>query len=206
MDSTARLASVILCAGASRRLGQPKQALSLNGETLLLRMVRLARVAGDPQWGVETHVVSGANAHDDAAALADSDVTLHVNEQWQSGMASSLACGARAVLGGAADGVLVLLVDQYRVRENDLERLLAHWRQAPQEPAAARYAGVCGVPAIWPRPLLHTLLARGMRGRDWFTASAPRTVAMPAAAYDLDLPEHLVQMQRYAQSANDLSE
>jgi molybdenum cofactor cytidylyltransferase len=36
----------VLAAGASRRLGQPKQLLMLDGETLLARSVRLAREAG----------------------------------------------------------------------------------------------------------------------------------------------------------------
>jgi len=40
------VAAIVLAAGASRRLGQPKQLLMHGGETLLMRAVRLANQAG----------------------------------------------------------------------------------------------------------------------------------------------------------------
>src|SRR5690242_640035 len=51
-------AAVILAAGASTRLGQPKQLIQLGGETLLERAVRVADEAGC--W--PTVVVLGADA------------------------------------------------------------------------------------------------------------------------------------------------
>ena len=41
-----RVGAVILAAGASTRLGEPKQLVMLGGETLLERAVRVAREAG----------------------------------------------------------------------------------------------------------------------------------------------------------------
>ena len=43
---TAMTAAVVLAAGASTRLGEPKQLVMLGGETLLERAVRTAREAG----------------------------------------------------------------------------------------------------------------------------------------------------------------
>jgi molybdenum cofactor cytidylyltransferase len=40
------VAAIVLAAGASRRLGQPKQLLMLGGEALLERAIRLAGEAG----------------------------------------------------------------------------------------------------------------------------------------------------------------
>jgi molybdenum cofactor cytidylyltransferase len=40
------VAAIILAAGASRRLGQPKQLVGFAGEMLLERALRLAREAG----------------------------------------------------------------------------------------------------------------------------------------------------------------
>jgi CTP:molybdopterin cytidylyltransferase MocA len=42
----ASIAAIVLAAGASRRLGQPKQLLMHGGETLLERAIRLASEAG----------------------------------------------------------------------------------------------------------------------------------------------------------------
>ena len=44
MNST--IAAIVLAAGASRRLGQPKQLLKLGAETLLERALRLSIEAG----------------------------------------------------------------------------------------------------------------------------------------------------------------
>jgi molybdenum cofactor cytidylyltransferase len=193
----AQLDSIVLCAGGSRRLGTPKQALTLHGETLLCRAVRLAGLAG----AVRTHVISGAHARDDAAALAETGATVHVNQHWQSGMASSLAHGAQAVLAGAADAALIMLVDQYRLDSPDLARLVAAWRPQPTRPVAARYAGVSGVPAILPRAVLETLARRGLRGREWFAQHVPATVDVPAAAYDIDTPGDVAIMRSFEHDA-----
>ena len=40
--------AVILAAGASRRLGQPKQLIELQGEPILHRMARIALLVCDP--------------------------------------------------------------------------------------------------------------------------------------------------------------
>ena len=40
------IAAVVLAAGASTRLGEPKQLIEIGGETLLERAIRVAREAG----------------------------------------------------------------------------------------------------------------------------------------------------------------
>jgi len=43
---SARIAAIVLAAGASTRMGKPKPLLRLRGETLLARAVRAAREGG----------------------------------------------------------------------------------------------------------------------------------------------------------------
>src|SRR5205823_6575293 len=82
-------AAVILAAGASTRLGQPKQLIVLGGETLLDRAVRVAAEAGC--WPVV--VVLGADARRVLARCPLRSAAVLVNPWWQEGMASSLRLG-----------------------------------------------------------------------------------------------------------------
>ena len=101
------VAAIILAAGASRRLGQPKQLLIMGAETLLARAMRLAKEAG----ANPVLVVLGA-FRDAICARPLSFVTqsLAVNQDWQQGMATSIHAGLGSLDSDSvlADGVLML--------------------------------------------------------------------------------------------------
>lgn len=182
-------AVVVLAAGASRRLGRPKQLVRLRGEPLVRRVVRLA--AGlRPAW---IGVVVGADATRVAEALAGTGAVLVPARHWRSGMAASLAAGVRRAP-RQARYLAVLSVDQWRLGAADLRRL---WSAAGRQPAAAWYAGHCGIPAIFPQRLRSSLLAlRGERGaRALLEACGATAVPMPAAATDLDTASDLRQLR-----------
>ena len=132
-------AALVLAAGEGRRLGRPKALVSLGGELLVERAVRIARDAQcDP-----VVVVLGAGASDVLAAGDLQDALVLVNEAWSSGMGSSLRVGLRALAEMGAESTVVLLVDQPRISA-DLVRRIA---QAPPAPAvAASYDGRPGNP------------------------------------------------------------
>ncbi|WP_206412747.1 NTP transferase domain-containing protein, partial [Lysobacter enzymogenes] len=102
-----RFAAVLLAAGASRRLGRPKQLLRRDGETLLRRGARLALASA----AARTVVVLGARADALRGELDGLAVEIVLNPDWQDGMAASLAAAARA-LAGFDGAVLVLACDQ----------------------------------------------------------------------------------------------
>ncbi len=79
-------AVVVLAAGGSTRLGQPKQLLTRQGETLVHRVVRLAREVAPAQ----VLVVVGANAQAVTSSIAGLDATPVTNHHWERGLASSL--------------------------------------------------------------------------------------------------------------------
>ena len=78
---------LVLAAGCGRRFGQPKAGVMLNGERLVDRSIRLLHEAGCES----VTVVLGAWVQPLTACR------VVVNEQWTSGLASSLRCGLNAL-------------------------------------------------------------------------------------------------------------
>ena len=141
------IATVILAAGASSRLGQPKQLLQHDGQTLVRRM---AQAALSLQAGPVV-VVLGANADEIRAELSDLPVQTTLNEQWPDGIASSLQAGLWAMPAETPTSFLILLTDQPHVTPDLLQQLIATQRQTGKGIVACRYADPAhlGVPALF---------------------------------------------------------
>jgi len=121
-----------------------------------------------------------------------------VNQDWREGLGSSIRAGV-ARLPASCAGVLLLLADQAAVSADDLRRLAGAWRKQPQYLVAALYAGISGVPAIFPRSSFRELSElRGDTGaRALLRRNSDRLVRvpMPSAAIDVDTPEDLLALQ-----------
>jgi CTP:molybdopterin cytidylyltransferase MocA len=174
---------VLLAAGASRRLGRPKQLLVWRGETLVRRAARAALDAGVD----ELIAVVGAEREAVAAELAGLDLGLVENARWREGIGSSIAAGVRAASGPA---VLLLLADQPGVGAALLAELIAGM-QAGHERVACAYGGVVGVPALFSAPSDLAALRdlSGEQGaRRLLGQSGAPVLAVPAdeAAHDID--------------------
>jgi CTP:molybdopterin cytidylyltransferase MocA len=195
------IAAIVLAAGASRRLGHPKQLLMLGGETLIARAIRLAGEAG------ATPVIAVLGAyHERIAAVIESDKTINaipvVNRDWQQGIATSIHAGLRALedLAPQASGALILGCDQPRLTAEHLRALLeAFAAQASSAITASAYAGVAGTPAVFPRAVFADLLAlRGDQGaRALLMKPTCPSVALPfpGGEVDIDLPADLAQLE-----------
>lgn len=177
-------------------MGRPKQLVRYRGRPLLLHAVAAARSALP---FAPLIVVVGAHALRMRAALRHADARALVvgNPHWREGMSSSLRAGIAAVPRGAR-AALVMLVDQPHIDAGSLERLLRAWRRRPNSPAAARYAGRAGAPAILPRRGFRALAsldgdsgARALlRG-----SGTPTLVDMPEAAFDVDTAADLAALR-----------
>lgn len=85
---------ILLCGGASARMGTPKGLLEINGRPWILEQTQQFRAAG----GNEVVVVLGFNANQYRAALGVAkDVTIVVNEHPEHGQFSSLQTGCNAL-------------------------------------------------------------------------------------------------------------
>lgn len=181
---------IILAAGASTRLGRPKQLVKLGSRPVLHRVISsAAQVVGH-----DLTVVLGAHAKDMTRLLSGSSASWVVNRQWEEGISSSIRAGL-AVLPPACEAVLFLLGDQVGVTADDLRRLVDAWKGNEGAIAASVYEGQVGVPAIFPHAYFSELAElRGDRGaRAILERNRDRLirVTMPSAAIDLDTPEDL---------------
>jgi len=192
------VAAIVLAAGASSRLGQPKQLLMLGGETLVARAIRLAGEAG------ASPVIAVLGAHQEriGAAINPGSAIPVVNSDWPQGIATSIHAGLRALEKCApqASGTLILGCDQPRLTTEHLRALLeAFSAQGSSVIAASGYAGVGGVPAVFPRAVFADLLAlRGDHGaRALLTQSPcpPTLLPFPGGEVDIDLPTDLALLE-----------
>ena len=152
-------AVVVLAAGGSTRLGQPKQLLTRDGETLVHRAVRLALET----FPAQVLVVVGADADSIAKGVADLECEVVSNSEWQSGMAGSLHV-AGAHLSASVQSVLVLVCDQPALEREHLDALLDGARATESGCAATVHGDALGVPAVVPRDWFESMPAAGDRG------------------------------------------
>src|SRR6478672_5937995 len=88
------IGAIILAAGASARLGVPKQTLLFEGKTLLQH-------AADAAKGAGCHpviIVLGAHADAILSHFPYKSATIVHNANWQQGMSGSIAVGMNALL------------------------------------------------------------------------------------------------------------
>jgi CTP:molybdopterin cytidylyltransferase MocA len=186
--STPPLAAIVLAAGGSTRLGEPKQLLRSAHEPLILRATRLAqRAIRGP-----VIVVLGAGRQRLQSLLRNRRVGINIvyNRHWSDGLAGSLKLGIARVPPQSA-GALILLVDQARLLPTDLHRLVGRWQRRPGRPAAAFYRGRAGAPAVLPRRFFAAVetLQGDTGARHWLRQlGAVTPVDMPNAAFDVDTP------------------
>jgi molybdenum cofactor cytidylyltransferase/nicotine blue oxidoreductase len=137
------VAAVVLAAGGGRRYGRPKALVEYGGSLLVERAVRTARAVCDPVL-----VVLGAQAVDVWRSADLDGATVLANQDWATGMASSLRTGLEGLRGWPArvDAALILLVDMPGMTPEALRQLAVH--AAPAALAVATYDGVRGHPVL----------------------------------------------------------
>ncbi|HWQ09945.1 MAG TPA: nucleotidyltransferase family protein [Holophaga sp.] len=179
-----KIPAVILAAGASKRLGQPKQLLLCQGEPLVRRTARTALEVCDPVLAIV-----GSGAEGVRAALEGLPVQCVTNLDWEEGMASSLRVAVSA-LPLEARAAVFLVCDQPALRPEVLERMLQLHRAHPGKRIACAYAGIRGIPALLPSTDFDALLqvrgdcgARGLLG-----GREVLDVDFPGGELDIDLP------------------
>ena len=145
-------AAIVLAAGASRRMGEPKQLLRWRGEPLVARAARSALQSG----AAAAIVISGAVREQVEAALeplrreAGGRLRVVFNAAWQEGQAGSVRAAVEA-LPTACEAALFLPVDQPRLPAALLRRLWQRWRGGSDLAAVAVGGAIRGAPALFDR-------------------------------------------------------
>jgi nicotine blue oxidoreductase len=209
------VAGVLLAAGEGSRFGRPKALVELDGQTLAARGVNVLRTGGaDPVL-----VVTGA-----AQVNLDGVHTVY-NEQWRTGMGSSLRAALRALTDaeGAGDrpaataavdvgAVVVALADQPLVGTDAVARLIAAYRGGASV-AVAGYDGKPRNPVLlarehWPEVIA---AATGDQGARAFLRARPELVTLvecgdTGSPDDIDTAADLDRVAaRYRESRTPLS-
>jgi len=184
------LAAVILAAGGSSRMGQPKQLLKFRGMSLLRRAIETALAVPADQ----VIVVLGHAADQLMPECESTTATVVLNDQWQEGVSTSLRGGLAAVA-SEARGVFIYPADMPLVTPEAL-RELAHRQQVSGRPAAMTEAGgVRGVPVFITRSLFPALMIQeGDVGGAQYLRAHPESVEAvhfddPDLVRDVDRPE-----------------
>jgi molybdenum cofactor cytidylyltransferase len=197
-DEGEQIGVAILAAGASRRLGLPKQLLRLDGCTLLERTI-LAALAVPACWPVV--VVLGAHAAHVRPVAVRHPVLIADNPAHAEGMASSLRTGLLTLqqFSRRLSAVLFLLADQPALAPAILERMLAERRRTGSSVVTAHYEGHPGAPALIGREYFGTIA--GLTGdegaRQLFHRLPPGmlvAVQAPELAVDIDTPEDVARL------------
>lgn len=142
------IAAIVLAAGASRRLGRPKQQVVIAGETLLARAVRVAREADLSPVIVVTR--RSDQPHDESL----NGVYFVTNNIAEEGIASSIRCGVAVAEQHQVTGAVILACDQPALTSKHLRDIVAE----PYRLTASGYAGTVGIPAYFPAEFFSTLL------------------------------------------------
>ena len=134
-----------------------------------------------------------------AQAISSLPVNIVENNHWQQGLASSIKAGINS-LEPDCRAVLITLCDQVLVTEEHLRRLVDRWMADPSRIIASGYAGTLGTPAVIPAEFYPQLLAlEGDAGAKSVLKNNPgrvRTVHIPEAEFDLDVPADLEKLQQ----------
>lgn len=181
---------VILAAGASTRMGTPKQLLRYQERSLLRHTVEVA-IASVCQPIV---VVLGAYAQLIQPEISQLPVQIVENLQWNKGMSSSIEVGIQALKTShpEVEAVILTLCDQPFISTEIIDRLALTYHSTNQPIIACEYAETLGVPALFSDRLFSELMTlNGSEGAKQIIKKHSQevfSISFPEGATDIDTP------------------
>jgi len=203
--SEPQVGMIVLAAGGSTKLGNPKQLVQFQGKSLIRRSVEIA-LAVD---AASVIVVLGSNAPAIATEINDLPMEIVVNDDWAVGISSSLKTGLAKLLDlhPSIDAALIMLSDQPFIAEKTIRSLVDTYCSSDRLIVAGEYRGVLGVPALFDRSIFSEMMTlEGDAGARVVIRRDPKrvaTVSAPEAAFDVDTPSdhdrlHRLESERQA--------
>jgi len=185
-------ALIVLAAGASTRMGSPKQLLSFQGKPLIRHAVETALAS-------QCHpivVVLGANAEEIRKVIEDLPITIAINPNWEQGMGTSIQTGLAALDESTAAAILTL-ADQPLLTAAFYNQLIEQHQKTNQPIITAEYAGTVGVPVLFHKsmfqPLNNLPPNQGCKGVILSHDHQALRLPCPEAEIDIDTPSDYLQ-------------
>ncbi len=197
MTEPTNIGVVILAAGSSSRLGQPKQLLEFQNKTLLQHMIDTVM----PFNFKPAVLVLGAQADQIKDATDFDDINVICNDQWPEGIASSIRLGVAESLklNESIESILFLLSDQPFVTKELIEELIQQHVNENKTITACSYQQIVGVPVIFDKNFFPQLMELtgdvGAKKIILQNSQDVGTVAFKKGYFDIDTPEDYEQFQ-----------
>lgn len=178
---------VILAAGYSYRMGQPKQLMPCKGVSLLQLAINAAMDSGSRP----VLVILGAHYEAILPTLTDKEITILYNNNWEEGMASSIRQGIQHLqTDSKISKVILMLCDQPFVDASILESLVSTQAKTGKKIVSCFFSNTNGPPVLFDRSFFEELLLlKGDEGAKKLLinhSSELSTVNFPLGANDID--------------------
>ncbi|MEW5979421.1 MAG: nucleotidyltransferase family protein [Acidobacteriota bacterium] len=187
----ANVAAVVLAAGKSERMGQPKALLNFHGRSFLQHIC--AEIAASQL--TECVVVLGHQAKMIQNRAAGVPARFEFNRQYEQGQLSSLLCGLKSLPLSSLDGAMLFLVDHPEVNRQLIDSLLTRFSQKRCALVIPVFGGRKGHPVIFGARTFGDLLAAPPEQGAVFVVRKYRDeteyleVQEPGVLVDVDTPE-----------------
>ena len=189
-----KISILILAAGNSNRLGQPKQLVEFEGQTLIERITQTALTVSG-----EVLVVLGANIEMIKPKLKafSNRINIIENVHWKDGMGTSISIGIEN-LASKSDAILILLTDQPLISQVLLQNIMQTFADKGYPIVACDYGNQLGVPILFDKSFFPDLIKlKGEQGAKSFLKSYPEKIASIAfkeGLFDIDTPDDLLKL------------
>ena len=146
---------IILAAGASSRMNEPKQLLPFNGKTLLTHTIDEA-----VKSGLQVIVVLGANERIITEHLQNDFTSLVFNENWREGISASIKAGLNKALekNSYIENCILCVCDQPYISANLFGSLCDKKKTSGKKIVASWYAATLGTPVLFDKKYFDALL------------------------------------------------
>ena len=151
MEHDPSLGCLVMAAGSGRRFGGNKLAADLDGKTLIRRALEAVPAA-------QFTAVTVVSQYEDIEALAGQFgfAAIH-NDRPDLGLSHTIRLGTEAMR--TCDGILYMVADQPKLRQETVARLVEVFRQHPDKIVGAGHDGRRGNPNLFPARFFSELMA-----------------------------------------------
>lgn len=146
---------IILAAGNSSRMKQPKQLLAFKNKTLLSHTVAEAQKSGMP-----VIMVLGANEEKIKEQLKNISAQIAFNEKWGEGVSSSIKAGIKKALENHIDSenCILCVCDQPYISATVFQQLIDKKTTSGKKIIASSYAETLGTPVLFDKKYFSLLM------------------------------------------------